>query len=164
MYFRAAWIEKLTFFTSFSWWKMYSNSVWNKGKQEIFFTFYIEITNSTTTGCGLRLTLDMFGFWEYLARFSLDKLIKGPSGLVIIEACGNTVNKNYIILSKKRWKFCQYCSNWEHGLNLNDSLVAWTWTGNHRSWTVFMDSKTNPLITDVFSDLFIYHSICFILI
>lgn len=32
------------------------------------------------------LTLDKLGFWEYLARFSLDKFINGPSGLVNIEA------------------------------------------------------------------------------
>lgn len=32
------------------------------------------------------LTLDKLGFWEYLARFSLDKLINGPSGLVNMEA------------------------------------------------------------------------------
>lgn len=33
-------------------------------------------------------TLDKLGFWEYLARFSLDKFMKGPSGLVNIEAWG----------------------------------------------------------------------------
>lgn len=32
------------------------------------------------------LTLDKLGIWEYLARFSLDKFINGPSGLVNIEA------------------------------------------------------------------------------
>lgn len=39
--------------------------------------------------CGshsLSLTLDKLGFWEYLARFSLDKFINGPSGFVNIEA------------------------------------------------------------------------------
>lgn len=34
----------------------------------------------------LSLTLDKLGFWEYLARFSLDKFINGPSGFVSIEA------------------------------------------------------------------------------
>lgn len=34
----------------------------------------------------LSLTLDKFGFWEYLAKFSLDKFMNGPSGLVSIEA------------------------------------------------------------------------------
>lgn len=32
------------------------------------------------------LTLDKLGCWEYLARFSLDKFINGPSGLVNMEA------------------------------------------------------------------------------
>lgn len=32
------------------------------------------------------LTLDKFGFWEYLDMFSRDRFIKGPSGLVNMEA------------------------------------------------------------------------------
>lgn len=31
-------------------------------------------------------TLDKFGFWEYLDIFSRDRFIKGPSGLVNMEA------------------------------------------------------------------------------
>lgn len=41
------------------------------------------------------LTLDKLGFWEYLARFSLDKFINGPSGLVNMEAWRNSETKNH---------------------------------------------------------------------
>lgn len=40
-------------------------------------------------------TLDKLGFWEYLARFSLDKFINGPSGLVNMEAWRHSETKNH---------------------------------------------------------------------
>lgn len=83
----------LTFFTSFSWWKMYSNNVW-EGKVWLIdmwgekkWSWLIFASHS------FNLTLDKLGFWEYLARFSLDKFINGPSGLVNIEAWRNSETK-----------------------------------------------------------------------
>lgn len=51
-------------------------------KKQGFLSFSLHVT--------VCLTLDMLGFLEYLARFSLDKLINGPSGLVSIEAWRNS--------------------------------------------------------------------------
>lgn len=45
----------------------------------------------------LSLTLDKLGFWEYFARFILDKFINGPSGLVNIEAWRKSRTKLYYI-------------------------------------------------------------------
>lgn len=44
------------------------------------------IFNSEVLVFDAHLTLDKFGFWEYLDIFSRDRFIKGPSGLVNIEA------------------------------------------------------------------------------
>lgn len=53
----------------------------------------------------LRLTPDKLGFWEYLARFSLDKLINGPSGLVSIEAWRNS--EKYIMINNSGFHHSQ---------------------------------------------------------
>lgn len=58
-----------------------------------------KITNISGFKLIQSLTLDKFGFWEYLARFSLDKFINGPSGLVNIDAWKNSKK----LINKYAW-------------------------------------------------------------
>lgn len=62
-------------------------------RKEIMVTCREEKKTMILIFASLSLTLDKLGFWEYLARFSLDKFIKGPSGLVNIEAWKNNETK-----------------------------------------------------------------------